>query len=398
MIGTILGLIAALFFMVMMPASGLQIDVFAVSFVFVVAATFFLGITFSAKARAWANLARAEMEIFPRAQELFLKDKLLPLCFLILFAFVLFSYTSVFFVLIGLSPFVLSKLLILWIFLFGITFDVIRFQIRRMMSYSDGLFLLMRIKSEFVKDIEKGKDQEAFDLVDTLVDVLGKSVRTASTYVAVHTLNEMLLVIESYVGATGIYLRGRPEEASKTSLLDRTSYFCAYVSKRLEWVFHFALTEKMEPIAEEIIVIFGKFSLYFVKYHPSLSHLPLLFIERFAKFAIDKGNDEVAIRAQATLSELIKNYMLLAKEKGESMKEIAFNAFSHLEEIVKEMYRKNKEMNVALLMQPFAEIGQFLANPELESLIDREEILNELRRILGEFNALDTLQQREVRA
>jgi hypothetical protein len=44
-------------------------------------------------------------------------------------------------------------------------------------------------------------------------------------------------------------------------------------------------------------------------------------------------------------------------------------------------------------MQPFAEVGQFLGNDALKAIHDREEILQEIRRILAQFQSLAHIVQ-----
>jgi hypothetical protein len=45
-------------------------------------------------------------------------------------------------------------------------------------------------------------------------------------------------------------------------------------------------------------------------------------------------------------------------------------------------------------MQPFAEIGQLLGSVRYDALPDREDILAELRRILAQFAAIETVTGR----
>ncbi len=401
MLGTFIAVIAAIFFTLAPTGAQSLHDFQPIYWVLTLVGTLFLYIALSAKKAAWENLQRAGEESLPYAQELFLKDWWLFLSLLVLFTFALFSYLLVFLEAIGLDGMKMHYLLLVWVVFTGLSFDVMQFGSRRMMHYSYYPFLLEKVVKQCLKAVAEAKEVEAFEWLDAVIEVISKATKNGSSHVASDALDKMLVIVEGYVGAASTSMRSDPFESSKTSLLDRVNYLAVYMCKRLEWLFQSALRENMNPVADEVIGVYGKMSLYFAKYHPTLAHLPLLFIQKCAKIALDadigeSSKEDAIVQISATVSELTKNYILLAKERGESFQEITFIALSHLEEIAKATFQKNKEMNPALLMQPFAEIGQLIGDERFLVFPARDEILVELKRILSQFNALDLVKKKSA--
>lgn len=62
-----------------------------------------------------------------------------------------------------------------------------------------------------------------------------------------------------------------------------------------------------------------------------------------------------------------------------------------LEQVVKMIYKQNRDVNVALLMQPFAEIGEFIGSDKMQAFPNRDEVIKEIRRVLTEFQALQVV-------
>lgn len=67
---------------------------------------------------------------------------------------------------------------------------------------------------------------------------------------------------------------------------------------------------------------------------------------------------------------------------------------SLLESLMQELFRMNRNINPAFLMQPFAEIGEYIAQARFQNLPDRESIISQLKQILAQFAILETLSER----
>ncbi len=388
---TIISILVALLFGLTTSTVPLENMPLVEGMVVAIVGSFFLLISALVKSLIWPTLATIEAETIPRSQELFLKDRPIYAYRLYIFIFSLYCYFIVFTTTWGSNLAVVHYLIVFWIVLFGLACDALRLYIQRMMHYSHHIFLLDKVVHECLHAVATGRETEAYEWIDNIIEAATKSMRKGSFHTASYALEQALAIVEGYVPAFQRSLRSHPIATIETSLLDHVNSLCIYLAKRLQWVFEEALDEKMDPVAEDIISIYGKISLHFARYNPSLAHVPLQFIEKCAQYALVTNHDEIASRAAITLSELVKNYITLSKEKEESYRELVMITFSHLEEITDAIFKKNREINPALLMQPFAEVAELVGSEQYQAFLDREAILEALKRILTKFNALDII-------
>ena len=151
MLGTFAGIIAAFIFAVAALGTQVSHDFQSAYWILIIVGSLFLYMAFSAKVSAWTNLQRTEEDYFPYAQEMFLGDRALYVSLFSLFAFALFSYFTVLAYSIGIVGDAFHGLLVLWIVLSGVAFDVMRFDIRRMMRSSYYEFLLNKVTKKCLK-------------------------------------------------------------------------------------------------------------------------------------------------------------------------------------------------------------------------------------------------------
>jgi len=315
---------------------------------------------------------------------MFLKDRPLRWQLALLFVFALFSYV------ISLSA-MWTGWAIIWIGLLIVSYLVLRAYLRRLIRYSDPLFLLDRLSKMDCKKFAKGNEQAIYELVDNVAEVAVKAAHKNSAILARHAISFLLPLIEFYIEVAS---RRAPQEG-ELPLLDRVNSFTAYLSKSLFWVYKEALKRGLDPVSEEAVTVLGKISLFLCRHHPDSAHLPLLFMEKASVTAIDLGNEEVIFRISATLAELAKNLVLLSAEKNESYQEPIILVLNHLDDHVKKSFAKKSDLSPVFFMQPFAEIGQLFADPRVENVPNRDEILGVLRKHLAEFNLLDLVAKQK---
>jgi hypothetical protein len=97
------------------------------------------------------------------------------------------------------------------------------------------------------------------------------------------------------------------------------------------------------------------------------------------------------LEVSATFSEIVKSLIDRSTAKAISDSLTITKVLKTLDTYLKESFRLNKSINPALLMQPFAEIGNMLAAKKYDTLPDRDTILAELKRLLAQFAALETV-------
>ncbi|MDB6081918.1 MAG: hypothetical protein JWO53_1190 [Chlamydiia bacterium] len=397
MFGTILAVVASFIFALQVFGSvSLTPADFTLCYtVMTVVGALVLFSAFFALSFAWMLLQRTEQRSVPRAQELFFSDWSIFTHLSTLVIFSLFSYYMVLSSALGVVPQLTRILLIAWILFCGIAVDVLYSYLRRIGRYSNHQFLLEKMKRNCLKSISEGREGEGFEWLNNVVEVAQKSIQKGSSHIAVSALSQIVAIIEGYSGAVNKSFVSNPLRSEGVSFLDKVNYLSFYIGKRLEWIYQCALDSRMIPIADEVIKTLGKISLYFIKSHPPTAYIPLLFIEKCGKVAVEMNCEEGGFQASAMLSELTKKYIAISKQKQASLHDVILLSLRHIEQIVACAFQKNKEINAALLMQPFAEVGQMLGSPEYQEFPDREEIIQELRRCLTKFNALDLVMQKK---
>lgn len=319
------------------------------------------------------KVSRKELSI---AEELFFQKKYLG-------SFILFLIFAVYSVFINevltLYGSGINGVSISWYVFFIICGIVFYCIFRNMLSYVSMDSLLDRVATTTTHAIDTGREDQIFTAVDTLIDGAWQSIADKRTRMCRYYLQQLVTATSLYVQAT---MKQQKAEEQNT-LLEKTHSFVAYIAKRCEWLFHAAYERKLEPIAEEIISSFGKMSLHFAQYHPSLVRLPLIFMQQ----ALQKNagiEDEIHVRATATLSEVVKQLISISLEQNTSYKETIQLVLSHLRN---SLQIATQPANPALLMQPFAEIGQMLADPQYAALPDRDDILTLLQQHLAALTA-----------
>lgn len=388
MLGTLFAIITAIFFAFHSYETPTIFAPVASPF-FLTLSLFLLFTAFLGSFYAWQAILRTQQKTISCAQEFYLKD--LSLVFTIIYLFVLSLY-SLYMSLEGPSSSntAASVMVYLWIIAFGGGFDLLRFFLKRSFQYSYVPFLTQKIASAVHKAVEAKDETQALDWVEVAIEATARATRKGRISLASSTLSGMQALLETYVKevARAQAIQPFPQEAGMPTFTDKVSFLCIFVCERLEWVFEIALREHMRPIADVVIGEFGKMSVFFAKYNTNVASLPLSFLMKAGEMAQKRGESEVVTRAALTLSETCKSLIAYAKDRNESIRDLIMTTLFTLEQLVKMIFKESKEINAALLMQPFAEVGEFIGQERMRTFPDRDEVLKEIRRILSEFQAL----------
>lgn len=343
-------------------------------------------IGFMAKASVWKSIFRMQTRVMACAQGLYMKDILLRSAFIYLFVFLLYSLYMTFGATHALSFYI-------WLIGFGVGFDALRFYYNRSFNYTYAPFLIQRLAQDLESAVKNNDEAKAFEYLEVVIDACAKATHKRQIRFATTSLNAVQTLIESYVQEASLRgVRLQPDEQkSGLTFLDKVNSLCIFVSERLIWVFDEAIKENADPIAENIISELGKMSVFFARHSPLVAGIPLSFLSKCADIAQEKKHDGLLIRIALTLSETTKLLLAYTKERNESFRDLIITAIATLEQIVKLIFKQSQEINVALLMQPFAEIGEFIGRDDMRSFPDRDEVIKEIRRILTEFQALQVV-------
>ncbi len=384
MAGTILSLVVAILLGLQLFGSSAQ-PPFANPFI---AGTglLLLAVAFLVAASMRKSVLRAQMKVMGCAQELFAKDSMLHASLFYMFAFSLFSLYITF----AAAPF--PVLFYLWVVGFGVAFHALRFYLRRSFQYTSAPFLVKMMAVDLEKSVKNKDEAKAFEWLEVAIDACAKSIDKRQIRPASTSLQAVQVLVETYVKeVASANMMQTPQNGSGLTFLDKVNSLCIFVSERLMWVFEAAVDERMQPIAENIISEFGKLSVFFARHNPDVASIPLSFLEKCARVAKNAEQSDLIIRISLTLCETSKQLLAYTKDRNESFRDLVMISLGTLEQVVKMIFKQNRDVNVVLLMQPFAEIAEFIGSDQMTAFPDREEVIKEIRRVLTEFQALQVV-------
>jgi hypothetical protein len=183
--------------------------------------------------------------------------------------------------------------------------------------------------------------------------------------------------------------------SQEETLLDRYLVMEAIGAKRIAWAVKVSCEEGDPTALEETMRLAGRLFLSFHNHHESLGHVILSQLSQTMQSLRMKHADwEKDPEVTTTFSEIIKTLIDRSLQKQVSEISSILRILALLEWYMKESFRRDKSINPALLMQPFAEVGELLAATQYNALLNRDEILAELKRILAQFSILETVAER----
>lgn len=123
----------------------------------------------------------------------------------------------------------------------------------------------------------------------------------------------------------------------------------------------------------------------------NLALVPLHYVKTWTLEAIGRFEGDTGIKLTLALVEVFKEIAALKDFKERDAKSLFVPLITTLEEIAKEMFKKNKSIKIALLKAPFLEMGIAVESPPFDIHPDTPLLKQQLRRILDEFTALETV-------
>jgi len=373
----------------------LLFEVIGLSHYFVLFSLSFLVVALVATALSWNPVYKMQEKALGCTQELYAKDRLLHGTLAFLFLFALFSLALTLLPIGGGPAYTDIVLLTLWIFFFGVAFDLLRLHLKRLFSYTRYSWVLERMQKSMQTLIRSEQEPKAMALIGILLDSCNRAIDDAKISRVTSGLSALRMLLETYTKEVARQEAMAPPEPAESvpSFTDKLHYMSIYVSERLLWLYERALEHHLYPVAEEILATLGKLSIFFCSHYHQVATNTVSTIAKCAELAKKEGLDSLLTRASLTLSEVCKAFLVQSRARNESYEDLFVTTILEMEKIVKMLYRQNKSISPVLLMQPFAEVGQFLGSDAMQNVLDREAILREIRRILTEFQSLEMVMQ-----
>lgn len=337
---------------------------------------------------AWSPLQKAEQNSTPRILEMFHKDSHVHLAS---------AWITVF----SLATLVLASDLLFpslshkswffpaWLVLLGLSIDAITLFVKRIFSYVNPFSVVKIFTQQAKTSIQNDRELDLCDSIDALSEVAIKGIQQHSSSICHEALSQEQVIIKQFLQASKSIAHTTQDAQMKTlGVKDKVSYTLFYLYQRLDIVFEKALKNQLEPTCSLIATIFGKISVDAAKYDVSLVSAPLRFLGKCAKRAQDHGFEETALTSSCIFLEVAKEIISEIDLTYYEIKDVFLSIINGLEVLSKDAFKKDKTMSIALLMQPFKELRSLFDNEKMKNHQDTPVILQNIDRVLGEYEAL----------
>lgn len=337
---------------------------------------------------AWSPLQKAEQNTAPHVLEMYRRDKHigLPIGWIVVFSLVTMVFASdVIFPSLSQREWFFPT----WIILFGISIDLIIYYIRRVLGYLNP-FAIVRMFSDKAKTcVRNNQELELCGWIDALGEVAIKGIQKYSTSLCHEALSEEQEVMRLFLSASkSIAHAGQDEQLKASGISDKVSYTLFYLYQRLDIIFEKALKNHLEPTCSLMITLLGKIAIDAAKYDVSLASPALRFLGKFAKKAQAQGFEESALTASCVFLEVAKEMIGEIDLAYYEIKDPFLSIVNGMEVLSKEAFKRDKTMNIQLLMQPFKDLRALFDNDKMKNHQDTPIILQNIDRVLGEYEAL----------
>lgn len=333
-------------------------------------------------------LQKAEQNSAPRVVEMFRNDELIRFTNVWLAIVALISFAAAFDLLYQhlLNP---KLLMMAWIILFGFTLDLLRGSTRRVLRYLNPYMTVELFSKEAKKCIQNDRELDLCHWIDSLSEVAIKGIQRQSTSISNLALEEQQNIASLFLDASkSIGHQSQDRQTKELGITDKVSYTMFYLYQRLDVTFEKALKHRLEMVCSHIITVFGKLTISAAKYDVSMASAPLRFLGKCAKRAQDEGMEETAITASCTFSEVAKTLLSEIDVTYYEIKDPFLSIINGMEVLAKGAFKRDKTINIKLLAQPFKELKALFENDKLKEHQDTPVIMQNIDRVLGEFEAL----------
>lgn len=342
---------------------------------------------------SWLPLQKTEQNMTPRIIELFAKDGHISLAGLWMTAFSLISFAIALDILYT-HAFDPSWLFAAWIILLGISIDAMRHFIRRITAYLNPFAVIPMFSKKAKESIRNDKEIELCHWIDALSEIAIKGIHRNSTSIGNLALNEERDIAQLFFEAAKNLSHHEEDPESKTlGKTDKATYTSFYLYQRLDMIYEKALNNKLEVTCSQIITIFGKIALDAAKYDVSMASVPLRFLGKCAVKAQEAGLEESAITASCVLSAVAKAILTDIDVTYYEIKDPFLSIINSLETLAKGAFRRNKDVSIAVLIQPFKELRALFENEKMQKHQDTKVIVQNIDRVVGEFEAVQMVMK-----
>ena len=340
-----------------------------------VVGTLFFLMTPLIKGLTMLPLQAASVETSSRALHFFRRDFRLVFLTFVWISFALFS----FFV----AAFSTDWLFIIWAVWLGLSVDSIYLHGLLATGYADPYQLVQTFLSKGKGYFAPKYHKELCSVIDGIGEISLKALYQRSIPLMIEGISTLDRLAESY-------LEAKSQEPDQQGMKEHVSYTLGFLLHRLQLLFDQAAEDRLEVVANQIILSMSKLTMSVARFDMELTSLPLHFLESFLQTAKEYELKEVSINSSIILLEMAKSMLADPELRERQIGTLMFALIEQMERIAKEMFREDKNTPISLLADPFREL-KLLVETELPPFPDSAAIAADLDRVLVAFQALESV-------
>lgn len=338
---------------------------------------------------AWLPLEKSARHVSSYLMDLYFKDRYLAL----------YSLYGALFSLLSLALSLVSHFLelhifaiALWLLLFGVALDILRHLTLRISGYFDPHEAIRRFSREAKHTIQDEKEADLCRWIDALAEVAIKGAEEHSSSLCHQAIDELRQLSCLFLEAsTSISHHEQDADTKALGIADKISYMQIYLYQRLDVVMEKSLANRLEMTASHLIAAMGKIAIAAAKCDFTLAGVPLRFMGKFARRAQQEGFEEAAVTATCLFLEIARILLTEIEIGYYEIKEAFLIIVNSLEELAQGAFRRNKQIHIPLLLQPFLDLKALFEKGKAKEHQDAPVIIQAIDRVVGQFEALQAV-------
>jgi len=356
---------------------------------FAFAGFFFLFIYALTQMLSWAPLQKVQQNLTPRLLDIYQKDNRIRFAGAFLAVIALFS---LYLAIDGGLPHVIGERTFTAIFfiLIGISVDLIHYIFNRVTYYLNPFTVASEFTNHAINAAVKGNDVEVTNWVEAVAEVGINSAERGLPSLCNQAVTDLQLIMREYLGASKSFTH-TVEKKAEGEKSDPVSFTLFFIFQRYEIILAKAIDAKLEPVVSTIISSLGKIILDSAKYDMSITTYPIHYLGTFALKAAQSGMDQIAGKALVTYVEVAKRILTDLDVTYLELQEPFYTMIGKMEELTKEIYRKNKDINFAILTAPFKQLKELFENEKMINHQDSRKIIIDINRVINEYEQLQVI-------
>lgn len=338
-------------------------------------------------------LEHLEQKLVPNVMELVRRDFPLALGRFFLFLFPLLSYAAVAALLLLEVPY--QKWILLgWIVAFGISLDLLRDSWHRLVNFLNPSHFIHHLSQEAKKAIQNEHDEVLWSSLDGLAEIGLRSIEKSKLALSTQALQAFPPIMHTFFATSkSISHTNQDVEVEKKTGLDEASYTVFYLLQRLELLNDKALQHRLETVCRQMVMVMGKLIVYSAQFDLSMVTFPTHFLSKFGLKAQQHHFDEVAVLTTSTLLEVAKTITTTIDLAYTELQEPFQAIINGLAALARETFKKDKHTSFKVLVQPLVDLRSFFQTEKMAQHPDTPVIIQEIDRVLGEFQVLEQVMQ-----